>query len=142
MKPLVTAIAWMMLVAPRVAGAQAQDPPPQDPKPAATVAGTWIMSMEIENMGPATVELAFTQDGEKITGAYTGRYGTFPLEGTLKERAIEFAVLLRTDAGDSYMYFAGEVAEDGKSLGGTGEIEGLGGVSWSAKPKPKTDGGR
>jgi hypothetical protein len=135
-----SALALTLATSAAVGGTQ--QPPPQDPKPAAALTGTWIMSMEIENMGPATVELAFKQEGEKITGTYTGRYGTFPLEGALKERAIEFTVLLRTDAGDSYMYFAGEMAEDGKSLWGTGEIEGLGGVSWSAKPKPKTDGGR
>lgn len=114
-----------------------QDPvPPPKPTPTVSLAGAWTMAMEIENMGAASVALAFTQEGEKLTGTYTGRYGAFPLEGTVKARAVEFTVFLRTDAGDSTMYFAGLVAEDGKSIAGTGSIEGLGAVSWSAKPKP------
>jgi outer membrane protein assembly factor BamB len=101
-----------------------------------TVNGAWIMAMDIENMGPATVELMLAQDGETLTGTYTGSYGTFPLEGTLEDRTIAFSVYLRTDAGDSAMYFSGEVAEDAKSMFGDGSIEGLGAVTWSATPKP------
>lgn len=110
----------------------------QAPKPAptATVAGKWAMALNIQEMGVASVTLVFTQDGDKLAGTYTGRYGQFPLEGIVKARALEFTVYLKTDAGDSTMYFAGEVGEDNRSLKGTATIEGLGDATWTAKKQP------
>ena len=48
------------------------------------------MTLEL-SIGTANPTLELKQDGEKITGTYTGRYGTSQLQGTLKGRALEFA---------------------------------------------------
>jgi hypothetical protein len=114
----------------------AQDPP--KPAPPTTVTGKWTMSMDIENMGAATTALEFKQDGEKLTGTYTGRYGAFKLEGTLEARKIAFTVYLVAEGQESTMYFEGEVAEDVATMRGQGSIEGMGAVAWSAKRSPIT----
>ena len=114
---------------------RAQDPPTPAPAPAA-VAGRWAAALDIESMGIANVTLVFTQEAAKLGGTYTGRYGTFPLEGSIEARKLSFTVYLKTDAGDSAMYFTGEVAEDGRTMKGGLTIEGMGDATWSAKRQP------
>ena len=98
----------------------------------ATLTGQWVMSLDISGMGAATPTLDLRQDGEKISGTYTGRYGTYPLQGTLKDRTLTFAFTMSAEGTDVTMSFAGEVAGDG-SLKGTAEIPGLGSATWTAK---------
>jgi hypothetical protein len=104
----------------------------QAPKPPANVAGKWTMSLEME-MGTATTALDLKQDAAKVTGTYTGRYGSFPLTGTVKERAIEFSFKMNAEGTEVSMSFAGEVAPDGQTMKGRAELEGLGEAAWSAK---------
>jgi len=109
----------------------------QKPAPV-SVTGRWAAALDIESMGIANVTLRFAQEAGKLTGTYTGRYGEFPLEGTIEGRKLAFTVYLRTDAGDSTMSFMGEVAEDGRTMKGGATIEGLGDATWSAKRQPDT----
>jgi len=114
------------------ATAHAQEPAkPPAPKPA-DIAGKWTMTLEME-IGTATPALVFKQDGEKLTGTYTGRYGTYEFKGTLKAREIKFSFQMDTDGGGTTMAFTGELAADAQTMKGTGTIEGLGDVTWSAK---------
>lgn len=100
---------------------------------AVSVAGKWNMALELPNMGTARPTLDLKQDGAKITGTYTGSYGTFQLEGLLKERIIEFGFSLNADGTMVQMSFRGEIAADGNSMvKGTGAIEGMGEIVWSA----------
>jgi hypothetical protein len=125
---------WAIVAAVAVASlgtaiAQQQPPPP----PPANVAGKWTMALEME-MGTATTALELKQDGAKLTGTYTGRYGSFPLTGTVKERAIEFAFKMNADGTEVDMAFSGEVAADGQTMKGRAELGGgLGEAGWSAK---------
>lgn len=98
----------------------------------ATLTGKWVMSLDISGMGAATPTLDLRQDGEKISGTYTGRYGTYPLQGTLKDRNLTFAFTMNAEGTDVTMSFAGDVAQDG-TLKGTAEIPGLGSATWTAK---------
>jgi hypothetical protein len=111
----------------------AQEPPkkPEPPKPA-NIAGKWTMTLDM-SMGQATPALVFKQDGEKVTGTYTGRYGTFEFKGTLKERTLNFSFSMDTDGGTTTMTFEGTVAADDQTMKGWGTIEGLGDATWSAK---------
>lgn len=125
--------ACVVTLAAAVAAAGAQAP--QKPAPV-QVAGRWAAALDIPDMGIANVALVFVQDGAKLTGTYTGRYGEFPLEGALDGRKIGFTVYLKTDAGDSTMQFAGEVAADGLTMKGALAIEGMGEATWSARRQP------
>jgi len=110
---------------------------PQDAKATPNVAGKWNMTLEM-SMGTGTPVLELKQDGEKITGTYTGRYGTFPLEGTLKGRAIEFWFTMTAEGQSVSMSFAGEVAADAQTMSGQATLGELGDATWSAR-KEKTD---
>ena len=130
--PLV--ILGVVLAVGAAAVAAPQDRPAQA-KPEKTappnVAGKWIMTMEM-SMGTASPVLELVQDGEKIAGMYTGRYGASSLQGTLKGRAIQFSFTMGADS-PQVMSFAGEVAADAQSMKGTASLGEMGDATWSAK---------
>lgn len=57
------------------------------------VSGKWTMSVETD-MGAGSPSFNLKQDGEKITGTYTGQLGESPVTGTLKGNVIhlEFSI--------------------------------------------------
>ncbi len=114
------------------APAQQARPEQKPDKAEPIVTGKWTMTLEM-SMGVANPTLDLKQDSEKITGTYTGRYGTFPLEGKLKNRAIQFAFTMVAEGESVAMQFTGEVAPDGESMKGTATLGEMGDASWSAK---------
>jgi hypothetical protein len=111
-----------------------QPGPAQPDKATVNVAGKWAVTLEMPmGMGTATPGLELKQDGTKITGTYTGRYGSFPLEGTLKGRAIAFAFTMSAEGQSITMSYAGEVAADALSMKGTASLGEMGEATWSAK---------
>lgn len=60
---------------------------------AKNISGTWIMTVQTD-AGSGSPTFVLKQDGEKITGTYTGQLGDSPVTGTLKENAIhlEFSI--------------------------------------------------
>jgi hypothetical protein len=104
----------------------------QTAKPAA-VAGKWTVTLETESF-TANSGLEFKQEGEKLTGTYTSsRYGATPLQGTVKDRAIEFTFKLSADGTEVPMAFKGEVAADGQTMKGRASISDMGDATWTAK---------
>src|SRR6266704_329420 len=85
------------------------------PTKALNITGKWTMTLVME-IGTGTPALEFKQDGEKITGTYTGRYGTVALVGTLKGRALAFALTVNAEGQPAEMRFTGEVAADAQSM--------------------------
>lgn len=57
------------------------------------ISGTWIMEV-LTDAGSGTPTFVLKQDGEKITGTYTGQLGDSPATGTLKGNVIhlEFSI--------------------------------------------------
>lgn len=47
------------------------------------ISGTWILDVQTD-MGSGSPTFVLKQEGEKITGTYTGTLGESPLTGTLK----------------------------------------------------------
>lgn len=117
--------------------AQQQSNPAQK-KAALNVTGKWTMTLDM-SMGTGTPGLDLKQDGEKITGTYSGRYGDSKLEGTLKERTIEFTVTMVAEGESVSMSFGGQVAEDGQTMKGTAVLGELGDATWSAKKEKTTN---
>ncbi len=58
---------------------------------AADVVGTWNLTVKTQ-AGTGAPTLVLAQDGEKLNGIYTGRFGTSPITGTIKGNAIEFTL--------------------------------------------------
>jgi hypothetical protein len=95
----------------------------------AQVGGEWNATLEFESF-KGNVVLTFKQDGEKLTGTYKGRYGTFALEGTVKGQQVEFSVAMTAEGMETQGLFAGTV--DGDTISGVVEFEGAGQGSWHA----------
>lgn len=77
------------------------------------VTGTWSMSVETD-MGSGTPTFNLKQDGEKITGTYTGQLGDSPVTGTIKGNVIhlEFSIqgnLITYDGTASSTEMSGKV---------------------------------
>jgi hypothetical protein len=90
------------------------------------VTGKWRMALEME-MGRATPLLDLTQSGSKITGTYTGRYGSSPVSGEIEGKALRFSVAMETTS----LLFKGELKDDG-TLAGTADFGEIGAVAWTA----------
>ena len=105
-------------------------------KPAAlSLTGKWTMAIDIQGT-TATPTLELVQEGEKITGNYAGRYGKFPVTGTLKGRALVFSFTMNAEGTEVLMTFKGEVAADFQSMKGEADMAGAGEASWSARRAP------
>ena len=129
---LITVLAMAGALAAQSKPAQKQDagaPPP--------ITGKWTMTLDM-SMGPATPSLEITkQDGEKVVGSYTGRYGIFGFEGKVKNRTIEFSFTMTAEDQSVPMSFSGEIAADGQTMKGTAVLGELGDATWTAKKEKK-----
>ena len=83
---------------------------------AADVAGTWNLTVKM-SAGTGAPTLVLVQNGENLTGTYTGRMGTSPIKGTLKGNAIEFSFTVSGPMGSGDVTYKGTV--DGASMSGT-----------------------
>ena len=106
-------------------------PPAKDEKPV-SVTGAWAVALTM-TMGTSTPLVTLKQEGEKLTGTYQGRYGSFPLEGTLKGRAIEFWFTMSVESEKVEMSFKGEVSPDGTAMRGAADLGQAGEGTWTAQ---------
>ena len=83
---------------------------------AADVAGTWNLKVETQ-AGTGTPTLVLAQDGEKLTGTYTGRFGKSPITGTIKGNALDFSFTASGPMGSAEVRYNGTV--DGNDVSGT-----------------------
>ena len=106
-------------------------------KPAATtVTGKWNVTLEME-AGTASPTLDLTQQGEKLTGIYEGRYGKFPLTGTVKAGKIDFTFKMNAEGTDVVMTCTGQVASDFLAMKGVAHLDQMGDANWTAKRAEK-----
>jgi hypothetical protein len=99
----------------------------------ANVAGAWNVTLEIGSITGHPV-VTFKQDGGKLTGTYAGRYGESAVEGTVKEKEIEFTVTILAEGTRTTGVYAGTV--DGDTMSGTVNYDAAGDGTWSATRKP------
>ena len=95
----------------------------------AKVAGKWNVTLQLESITGHPV-ITLKQDGEKLTGTYEGRYGVSDLKGSIKDKEIEFTVIVLAEGTRVEGVFSGKV--DGDSMSGSVEFEGAGDGTWSA----------
>jgi len=110
---------------------------PWQSKPAAptTITGKWTVALEIQGT-TASPTLDLTQEGEKVTGFYQGRYGKFALTGTLKDKALQFSFTMNAEGTDVAMTFKGEVSADFQAMKGVAILAEMGEAPWTAKRTP------
>ncbi len=131
MRRLLTALLLLPLL---LLGAAASAQTPAPAAKAVDLTGKWTMVLEL-SIGSSNPALVLKQDGDKLTGTYTGRYGEFKLTGTIAaDRTFQFQVAMEAEGQAVTMYFSGEAAADGQTLTkGVCTIEGLGDGTWAAK---------
>ena len=97
------------------------------------VNGTWSFQVE-SAAGTGTPTMTFKQDGEKLSGHYSGQLGEAPLAGTLKGTAIEFTIDVSVQGTDVHIVYSGTVEKD--SMKGKVKLGDFGEGSFTAKKKP------
>jgi hypothetical protein len=96
------------------------------------VTGTWTFQVE-SSAGSGTPTMTFKQDGEKLSGHYSGQLGEAPLAGTVKGTAIEFTIDISLEGNTIHIVYAGAVEKD--ALKGTVKLGDLGEGTFTAKKK-------
>jgi len=81
---------------------------------ATNLTGTWNAKVDLGTQtGSPTFELK--QDGEKLTGTYSGALGEAPIKGTVKGND----VTIDFDASGAAVHYAGKISADGNKIEGT-----------------------
>ena len=96
----------------------------------ADVSGSWDAQVETSG-GSGAPSFVLKQEGEKLTGSYSGALGQAQLTGTVKGDAIEFSFEV-SPAGDKAKVIYKGTIKSPASMGGTVAIEGLGEGTWTA----------
>jgi hypothetical protein len=94
------------------------------------VTGKWAFSVET-SAGAGAPTFTFKQDGEKLTGHYTGTFGEADLTGTVKGADITFSFTVDAQGNSLKETYTGTVEKD--TMKGKLVIEGLGEGTFTAK---------
>lgn len=95
--------------------------------PAATVAGTWSLSVDSPH-GPMKMALVLKQDGAKVTGTFSsGHAADMPVEGEFSGGALKLA----TRGGDDHAVTFSGTLKDDETLSGFLSSR-VGDMKWTA----------
>jgi hypothetical protein len=95
---------------------------------AADVSGTWSAAVTLD-AGSGTATFVFKQDGDKLTGTYTGAVGSADVTGTVKGSDVQWS--FSSDQAGMITY-KGTLGADGK-ITGTVQYGQLGGGTFTAE---------
>jgi hypothetical protein len=98
---------------------------------AADVSGTWKAEVETP-MGTGSPTFVLKQNGESLTGTYSGALGEAPLKGTVKGNAIEFQFKINPQGEDMVIIYKGTI-ESTTTMKGTAKFADLGEGTWKAQ---------
>lgn len=104
------------------------------PAMAADISGKWIFTLDVSGAGTFNPNFEFKQDGEKLTGKYSGGLGTADLTGTVKGNDIEFSFKAEYNGDALAVVYKGTIESDGK-MKGTAKLGDLGEGTWTAEKK-------
>jgi hypothetical protein len=94
------------------------------------ISGSWVFDVET-GQGSGSPNFTFKQDGEKLTGHYQGALGEGPVEGTVRNGAINFRIKLDAQGQDVTIVYTGTIEKDG--MKGTVKLGDLGDGTWTGK---------
>jgi hypothetical protein len=94
------------------------------------VTGKWLFNVETA-AGSGTPTITLKQDGEKLTGHYTGTFGEADLTGTVKGADISFAFTVDAQGTALKETYTGTVDKD--TMKGKLVIEGFGEGTFTGK---------
>lgn len=97
------------------------------------VTGTWAFEVQTD-AGTGSPTITFKQDGEKLTGHYTGTFGEAELTGTVKGADITFSFSAEVQGFALTSTYKGTI-ESNTSMKGTLAIDQVGNGTFTAKKK-------
>jgi hypothetical protein len=95
------------------------------------VTGKWTFAVET-GAGSGTPVMTFKQEGEKLTGHYSGQLGEADLTGTVKDQDIEFKFSVDAQGMTLNAIYSGTV-DSKDSMKGKVNLVGLGEGTFTAK---------
>jgi hypothetical protein len=95
------------------------------------VTGKWSFQVQT-SLGSGTPTITLKQDGEKLTGHYSGQLGEADLTGTVKGQSITFTFTANVQGYEIVTTYTGTI-EDKDSLKGTARLGDLGDGTFTAK---------
>lgn len=97
---------------------------------AADISGKWQLTVETEQ-GTREPKLDVKQDGEKLTGTYTGQLGEAKVTGSVKGDAVEFSLSISPQGEAITLTYTGKV-ESATRMTGKVVIGSFGEGKWTA----------
>jgi hypothetical protein len=101
---------------------------------AADISGTWDMKVDLGNQG-GSPRFVLKQDGEKLTGTYSGQLGEASVHGTVKGND----VVIDFEVSGAAIHYVGKLDSTGNKMEGTVDYGGLasGTFTGSKRETPK-----
>jgi hypothetical protein len=93
--------------------------------------GKWLFTVET-SAGPGTPSITLKQDGEKLTGHYSGQLGESDLTGSVKDQTVVFTFAVETQGYTLNCSYTGTI-ESKDALKGKMSIAGLAEGTFTAK---------
>lgn len=93
------------------------------------ISGKWILHVETD-AGSGDPTFVFQQTGEKLTGTYSGLFGTAELTGAVKGDDIEFSFEAGTPDQKAKIVYKGKIDSAGK-MHGTADLGSIGSATWT-----------
>lgn len=101
----------------------------------ANVSGLWELTI-VSDQGTFHPTIDLKQDGEKLTGTYKGTFGESKLEGSIKEKKIEWKTTVNAQGQAVEFTYRGMV-ESASEMKGKVDFAEFGSAEWTAKKKQK-----
>ncbi|MEZ5354412.1 MAG: hypothetical protein R2762_17385 [Bryobacteraceae bacterium] len=101
---------------------------------AADITGKWDFEVVLD-IGSGNPTFTFTQDGERLTGTYSGAAGDAKLTGVVKGDQVEFTFPANLGGDSLEVIYKGKIAVDG-TMSGTADYGGAATGKWTAKRHP------
>lgn len=114
----------------RAAAQSAPTTPPPAAEDKIDVSGTWSFEVNT-SFGSGNPTMTFKQDGEKLTGQYSGQYGQAALTGTVKGKDINFTYDMTAEGTPVHVVYTGTVEKD--TMKGTMSFGDIGDGTFSGK---------
>ena len=86
------------------------------------ITGEWAFTVQTDQ-GGGTPTITFKQDGEKLTGTYTGQLGAADLTGSIKGNDVKFTFTIDVQGQQAPVSYAGTVEKN--TMKGTLDIGGM-----------------
>lgn len=93
------------------------------------ISGTWIFSVQTD-AGSGSPTFTFKQDGQKLTGTYSGAFGSANIAGTLKGNELSFSFTADAGGQSAEITYTGKLIDKDK-MEGTVKLGGFGDGAWT-----------